>query len=227
MTSDSASSEKPAPVNLRDPNFAALLAWLWPGAGHIYQRRYAKGALFMICILGVFFYGLMLGSGRVVYASWKPNDRRWHYVCQFGVGAPALPALIQSLKTRGDQKPFFPIAERYPENANRAFEIISKEELESYKGETLTDGFMAPPAGIPNPGDLDVLGMWHKELLHKFELGTLFTVIAGLLNILAIYDAYAGPAFESLEDERERKKRKKSGEADKDDEESQSNAEQD
>ena len=26
-----------------------------------------------------------------------------------------------------------------------------------------------------------------------FEIGTVFTVIAGLLNILAIYDAYGGP----------------------------------
>ena len=30
-------------VDLRNPVAAAVWAWLWPGAGHLYQRRYAKG----------------------------------------------------------------------------------------------------------------------------------------------------------------------------------------
>ena len=43
--------EETIEVDLRHPGTAAFLAWLWPGAGHVYQGRYAKGALFMICIL--------------------------------------------------------------------------------------------------------------------------------------------------------------------------------
>jgi hypothetical protein len=31
------------------------------------------------------------------------------------------------------------------------------------------------------------------SLNRRFDLGTVYTVIAGLLNILAIYDAFAGP----------------------------------
>ena len=34
---------------------------------------------------------------------------------------------------------------------------------------------------------------WNYDLGDFFEIGTVFTVIAGLLNILAIYDAYGGP----------------------------------
>ena len=34
---------------------------------------------------------------------------------------------------------------------------------------------------------------WHKRTASGFELGTLYTMIAGLLNILAVYDAYGGP----------------------------------
>ena len=37
------------------------------------------------------------------------------------------------------------------------------------------------------------LAKWHHDLADRFELGTVFTVIAGLLNVLAIYDAYGGP----------------------------------
>src|ERR1700756_3525244 len=73
-------------IDLRDPYLAAFLAWLIPGAGHFYQRRWGKGGLFMVCILGMFFIGLWMGEGKVVYASWRPNDQRYPYICQIGVG---------------------------------------------------------------------------------------------------------------------------------------------
>ena len=77
-------------IDLRQPGVAALWAWLWPGAGHLYQRRYAKGILFMVCILSTYFFGLAMGGGHVVYASWNQTERRWQYFCQLGVGLPAL-----------------------------------------------------------------------------------------------------------------------------------------
>jgi len=46
----------------------------------------------------------------------------------------------------------------------------------------------APPTSI----ELDDL---QNRLHHYFELGTVFTMIAGLLNILAIYDAWGGPVI--------------------------------
>lgn len=42
------------------------------------------------------------------------------------------------------------------------------------------------------PSDLDKL---HNSLNRRFEMGTVYTMIAGLLNILVIYDAVAGPAY--------------------------------
>ena len=51
----------------------------------------------------------------------------------------------------------------------------------------LFGGMMAPPRTA------DELGDWHYQLNMRFELGTLYTMIAGLLNILAIWDAYGGP----------------------------------
>ena len=92
-------------VDLRNPIVAAVWAWIWPGAGHIYQRRYAKGVLFMVCIMSTWIFGLSLADGHVVYASWTTNDHRWHYFCQLGVGAPALPALIQSRRVRDGREP--------------------------------------------------------------------------------------------------------------------------
>lgn len=153
-------------VDLREPGWAALLAWLWPGAGHFYQRRYGKGALFMVCILAIYVFGLVIGHGHVVYASWTEKDRRWHYLCQVGVGLPALPALLQAQRVLG-QPPHEP----------------------------LFGGFMAPPQQPVKPDDEDQLALWHATLGNGFELGTLYTMIAGLLNILVIYDAFAGPVI--------------------------------
>src|SRR6476620_6860528 len=106
MSTTPASSAEPVlEIDLRDPPLAALLAWLWPGAGHLYQRRHGKGILFMVCILGTYFFGLALGEGKVVYASWNQVDKRWQYPLQLGVGLPAAPAVVQSLTVRGGNPP--------------------------------------------------------------------------------------------------------------------------
>ena len=190
---------EPIVVNLRDPYWAAFLAWFWPGAGHFYQRRFAKGFLFMVCVLSIYFIGLGLGHGRVVYASSKKGDFRWQYGFQFGAGAVALPALIQSFKTKNGGDPYFVLCERYPadfpEESKRFRVITAENNTSNYQGETLKDGFMAPPAGPVYQNDPDTLGRWHFDYKHFFELGTLYTVIAGMLNFLAIYDAFCGPAI--------------------------------
>ena len=163
-TTDKSPDTKPAAapdsleIDLREPNFAALLAWVWPGLGHMYQRRYAKGVLFMVCILGTYFFGLALGEGKVVYASWNQVERRWQFPLQLGVGLPAAPAVVQSMAVRRG-------------------------------GDPPLGGLMAPPRSQAE------LSQWHNDLNIRFELGTLYTMVAGLLNILAIWDAYAGPVI--------------------------------
>jgi uncharacterized protein DUF6677 len=157
MSTAPASGDDPVlEIDLRDPPLAAMLAWAWPGAGHVYQRRYGKGILFMVCILGTYFFGLALGEGKVVYASWNQVDKRWQYPLQLGVGLPAVPALVQSMIVRRGNPP-------------------------------ILGGLMAPPR------DQEKLSEWHRRLNMRFELGSLYTMIAGLLNILAIWDAYGGP----------------------------------
>ena len=70
---------------------------------------------------------------------------------------------------------------------------------------------MAPPAGPNRESDPDTLAMWHYDYKHMFEMGTLYTFIAGLLNLLAIYDAFCGPAIvtEAQKEELERRKKRK------------------
>lgn len=174
------------PINLKDPAVAGLLAWLIPGLGHWYQGRRAKAVLYFVAIMGLFVFGLYLGGpvtckdakghehqsyGRAVYFSWRPGDRRWHYICQVGVGLPALPALLQAARMNHHQQVWW-------------------------------GGFMAPPwpsdgarpaaGNDPNGGQPTIaeLNLW---IPRRFEVAGVFGMIAGLLNVLAIYDACAGP----------------------------------
>lgn len=174
-------------IDLRNPGLAAFLGWLWPGAGHFYQRRYAKGTLFMVCILTTYFFGLIVGGGKVVYASlgnegnpgaqrtFKDLFNRWPYACQVCVGLPALPAIVQRWRIVNGSPP-----------------VIAD--------------VMAPPGrdGFPEfPERKDLLAIWHEQYHVFFEMGTLYTMIAGLLNVLAAYDAFAGPVIAVPEDDKD------------------------
>jgi hypothetical protein len=163
---------EPLVIELKQPWLAALLAWALPGLGHLYQGRTAKGLLFFACIVGTFVYGMYIGGGKVVYASMPGQDPwRWQYYCQAGIGLPAMPALIQRSRAMSGQPPLWgglmapPSSERTP--------------LVDDSGKTTTQ---------PNE-----LAAWIVAMHPRHELGTVFTVIAGLLNLLVICDAYAGP----------------------------------
>ena len=216
---------EPVVVNLGNPYVAAVLAWLIPGAGHFYQRRFVKGALFMFCVLVTYFVGLGLGHGRVVYASLKKDDFRWHYpLFQIHCGIVTLPAMVQAQKTKDGGDPYWILCERYPadyEPESLRFSQISKDDPPAIMPkETLKDGFMAPPPrprpnrkkepkfGEPDLNKQDALGRWHFEYRHFFELGTLYTMVAGILNLLAVYDAFCGPAILTA-DQRSRLESKK------------------
>lgn len=157
-------------INLYNRHFAALLGLMFPGAGHYYQGRKSKAALFAGCILGLFVMGLYLGDSRVVYMSWKPEDYRLQYPAQMCVGLPALPAILHA--NAHPKADFGPARGRSGLNPPRPL---------TWKT------FMAPPE------DSVELSRWHYLSSAGFELGTLMTAVAGLLNILAVFDALAGP----------------------------------
>lgn len=91
-------------INLRNPNVAAVLAFLIPGAGHWYQRRFFKAAIYSVCVLATFFWGQAMAEWKGVYFRWqdlegrdrfRTRERTIGYLSQVMVGLPALPALVQ------------------------------------------------------------------------------------------------------------------------------------
>lgn len=144
-------------LDLRSRHLAALLAWLIPGAGHYYQRRFFKSAIFSVCIFSSFILGMFMAGGRCVYASWNETEKRWQYVLQAGIGLPAMPAALQAWRARNNELPLF------------------------------SPNFMTAPRSTRDLDD------WNRDTASGFDLGTLYTMVAGLLNILVVFDAWAGP----------------------------------
>jgi hypothetical protein len=144
----------------KSPEVAAVLAWLVPGAGHLYAGHKVKGAGGLVFVLGLFLCGLWLSGGEAV----SLRDRFGHpyaFLAQVGAGGPTGLGLLISRK------------HHYPQ---------SEEELRS----------LEYTRGYPDR-----------------DTGLLFTMIAGLLNLLLVHDALNGVpgALGRRRDERLRRKR--------------------
>lgn len=179
-------------IDLRNRWLAAFLAWCLPGAGHFYQGRNHKGGIFMGAVLGMFLAGLWLGGGKVVYAAWRPEPR-FAFVCQAGAGLVAMPALVQSMRLTGPAKqPLLASTVMAPPlQAGQPVSRAYAERVIATEPDIAADAFLDRPPHRLFRGDQ--LSLWQRRLGRWFEYGTLYTMLAGMLNILAIYDAFAGP----------------------------------
>jgi hypothetical protein len=204
---------------------AGVLSYLIPGLGQMYQGRVGKGVLFLVCIYTMFFYGLHLGSGTVqagqrnfvvssnVYLPDMANRatgvsallsnlyNRPQYIGQFWVGIAAWPALFQyaTFDTKANEELERDIDRLY-QDADQAAEEKNLESAQHYR-EQAEELERQPKHRHP------ILGQFQREpsstavnAVHnagdkRVELAWVYTVIAGVLNIMVIYDAIAGPAF--------------------------------
>lgn len=190
----------PAEVELRDPRLAAFLTWLVPGMGHFYQGRTGKGLLFMITILGTFAYGMYLGDGRVVYAStanpignFNAFKDRWHYACQVPIGLAALPAYVQAWRVESGKPPLDLFGDNFERPPYRNPEQVHQWHPEREWQQIQEKYFQSPDHSENIVMHASEREKWHHDYNYFFELGTVYTMIAGLMNVLAICDARWGP----------------------------------
>jgi hypothetical protein len=189
MPTDPTSLKSPAlPSRPLDP-LAGLLSYLVPGLGQIYQGRVGKGMLFVVCIYTLFFYGMFLGSGSVTIAGetytvtsnvYLPdtvtkNDR------SNPLGLPPLMANLYNRPQFAGQ--FWVGIAAWPAIWQYLTYDDSQEKNDSFLGQ-----FQRAPSDLAN-------NAIHTAGDKRKELAWVFTVIAGVLNIMVIYDALAGPAL--------------------------------
>jgi len=171
-------------IHLKNPWVAGGLAWLVPGLGHYYQGRLFKAVLFAVCIIPTFLFGMYLGSSREI------GFARNVY-CSW---------------REGDKRWFF-----VPQLCVGAAAIPAI--AQSYLDKPFWNGAMSPPAlpksrqGQGQP-TLDEIIL---KLGGRFELGTLFTLVAGLMNLLVIFDAIDGPILSRKETPEELQQNSNSG----------------
>lgn len=172
---------------------AAFLTYLIPGLGQVMQGRIAKGVLYFVCLYGMFFYGMWLGQFKNVWLAKTdklpkvtvpvvntelgglPKDLsyRKEFIAQFWIGAASWPAVIQYASTP-------PL----PGDASGEDDW----EIEAAKQRGVFGRYMQ----TPTESELNELQR-NADEIHHWDLGWVLTVIAGALNVLAIYDALAGP----------------------------------
>ena len=272
-------------IPLKNRWLAALLAFLIPGAGHLYQGRTFKGLLYLVCILGTFSYGMHLSECKAVaYRSAASGKRNLGYFAQLGVGLPVLYAVVQSKRFDSPQnrpldqlsaplsQPFRGRIVRRGDNGRTVTRQVSgRIELKPVRRDygpdvegrltgtsqnnepvelQLTGNFRLGPrvngsewrrlqcavvseedghlvqsgtleGAIPRPFldwfeapmDNETEQNLNRHLEKRLEIALVYTWIAGLLNILAIWDALDGPAY-GYGDEQDEDDRDEAGNAD-------------
>jgi hypothetical protein len=184
MPDEAASSSVPS--RPADP-LAAFLSYLIPGLGQIYQGRVGKGLLFFVCIYILFFYGMYLGSGTVsVHGETYTVPSNVYLPDTADQNNPLnLPRLAANLYNRPQFLGQFwvgiaawPAIVQYATSDNAIHD----------KGHPILGNFQRTPSQ-------DALNALNTSGDKRIDLGWVCTVIAGVLNIMVIYDALAGPAF--------------------------------
>jgi hypothetical protein len=165
---------------------AAFLSYLVPGLGQIYQGRTVKGLLFCISLYTLFFYGMYLGHGLNVYL---PNEKNLpriflvnkdNKIIENGIELTGWRAALgHRIHFLGQ---FWIGVAAWPAMWQYAYYEEGKEPT------GLLGSFQRMPAE-------SLVNQVQNEDDKSWDLGWVFTVIAGVLNIMVIYDALAGPAF--------------------------------
>jgi hypothetical protein len=192
---------QPTPQVSQTPNppryslLAGFLSYLIPGLGQIVQGRFAKGVLFFVCLYGLFFTGMAMGDWKNVYLADPPN-------------VPVIEVKLFQLPNGGHVIHIGPF--HLPKPVAVVWNRLH------FAGQFWI-GVAAWPAlwqynhlPVPSEDTSPFLHNFQREPTSEEEssintekgkvpdVAWVYTVIAGVLNILVIYDAVAGPAFRGV-----------------------------
>ena len=176
---------------------AGVLAAVLPGLGHFYLGQKRRAAYAASGILGLFFGGLLIGGIDVIDA----REDRWWFLGQSFVGPLALGANWLHQNHFKVYEVVLPTGELSPTNAPTIYEdelpfrfrsagpnekrvVADVSIIDRESGQTRTQALgIAVPAG-------DGEGPPNRKSLAKVnELGTLYALCAGMMNLIAILDA--------------------------------------
>lgn len=186
----STTTAEPNKIAIPTPNridpAAALLTYLIPGLGQLVQGRLSKGLVFFVCVYGLFFYGQYLGQSRNVFlgdtvtvaqqSSKLPRllinlYNRPQFLGQFWIGMAAWPAIYHYVNDPPVESPDH---------------LATIERIDSL-GWLQRSQIALPESKIND---------FQRDGDKRWDLGWVYTVIAGVMNLLVIFDALAGPTVQ-------------------------------
>ena len=174
----SSPTSSPPPPPRRLDWLAAVLSYLLPGLGQVLQGRVGKGVLFFVCLYGLFFYGMAMGKMKNV---WLPDAAKLP-----DVEVPVLGKLDGWPKALYYRPQFLG---QFWIGAAALPAVVQYAQYDPAEQEGPVFGkFQRAPTE-------DQLNDLQRNSSKRWDLGWVYTVIAGVLNVLVIYDALAGPAF--------------------------------
>ncbi len=148
---------------------AGLAAIIFPGAGHLVLRQHRRALLAAIGVMGLFFFGLLVGGIDAIDSS---QDRVWF----FGQALVGPPTFIVDAIHQNQFKAYdlhtgllrsgYPGEQRINDGSRFVWEPLTAEEIEQGLG----------PPNTPGLGRLN-------------EIAMLSIVIAGMLNLIIFLDA--------------------------------------
>lgn len=153
---------------------AAIAALVFPGAGHILRRRTTRGLYAAVGVLGLFFFGLLIGGIDAI----DSKEDKWWFIGQAFVG-PVTFAVDYAHQNHF--KGYDPATKSYRTgypNEHRVNQYDRWEWVELTQAEI--DAGMGPP-NIKGLGRLN-------------EIAMLSIVLAGMLNFIIFLDALMPPA---------------------------------
>ena len=172
----------PPPVKL-DP-LAALFSFLIPGLGQVYQGRVGKGLLFFFGLYFLFFYGMWMGQWRNV---WLPD-------------VSDLPDVDVKIRGFGftAEGGFKSVAYRPQFLGQFWIGVAAWPAVVQYTNYDRTKDSGPVFGKFERAPSEDELNDLQRNGSKRWDLGWVYTVIAGVLNLLVIYDAFAGPMYRDL-----------------------------
>lgn len=185
-----------SPPRLYSP-FAGLLSYLVPGLGQIYQGRVAKGLLFFVCLYSMFFLGMYLGNWRNVYL--LDEGRTEDVAGRIQTRLPRI-ILLRWSTTNPEKRQWSELTGALAGVGHRP-QFAGQFWIGVAAWPALWQYFHATDPGPNVFGDFQreppnrELNELQQNSNKVWDLAWVYTVIAGALNVLVIYDAFAGPAF--------------------------------
>lgn len=155
---------------------AGILAWIMPGAGHVFLGRKLRGLILCACINGLFWTGVGFGGVFTV----NPREQRWWAAAQMLTGASAVASWY------------------HQDRAHRSALAEAMERAEqSDSDKTAKQAYE------------DVLVDRGLTLVHPAQTPAMaYAGIAGMLNLICIFDAAMLAAMGSFGEPRPLKRRR-------------------